>query len=70
MCQKLRRMRLGGNRKVSLTTFIKVQEEGTVLNLMFKKKTGWIEEIMENLGEGGMVEVKIIDRSRLILTRS
>jgi len=61
---------LGGNRKVSLTTFIKVQEEGTVLNLMFKKKTGWIEEIMGNLGEGGMVEVKIIDRRGLILTRS
>jgi hypothetical protein len=63
-------MRLGGNRKVSLTTFIKVQEEATVLNLMFKKKTGWIEEIMGNLGEGGMVEVKIIDRRGLILTRS
>ena len=61
---------MGGNRKVSLTTFIKVQEEGTVLNLMFKKKTGWIEEIMGNLGEGGMVEVKIIDRRGLILTRS
>lgn len=61
---------MGGNRKVSLITFIKVQEEGTVLNLMFKKKTGWIEEIMGNLGEGGMVEVKIIDRRGLILTRS
>ena len=61
---------MGGNRKVSLTTFIKVQEEGTVLNLMFKKKTGWIEEIMGNLGEGGMVEVKIIDRRGLIFTRS
>ena len=61
---------MGGNRKVSLTTFIKVQEEGTVLNLMFKKKTGWIEEIMGNLGEEGMVEVKIIDRRGLILTRS
>ncbi len=41
-----------------------------MLNPMFKKKTGWIEEIMGNLGEGGTVEVKIIDRRELILIRN
>lgn len=53
-----------------MTTFIKVQEEGTVPSLTFRKKMGWIEETMENLEEEGKAGVKIIDRVEVILIRS
>jgi hypothetical protein len=49
-----------------MKTFIKVQGEGMVPSLTFKKKMGWIEETMENQEEEGKAGVKIIDRIEVI----
>ena len=70
MYPKLRKMRLRCKRKVSMTTFIKVRGEGAVPSLTFRKKMGWIEEIMENLEEEGKAGVKIIDRVEVILIKN
>ena len=53
-----------------MTKFIKVQGEGAVPSLTFRKKMGWIEEIMENLEEEGKAGVKIIDRVEVILIKN
>jgi len=69
LCQKLRRMTLVSNRSLNSTMFTKVQEEGVVLNLMCKKKTEWIGEIMLSRGEEGTVEVKIIDKREINISQ-
>jgi len=69
MCQKLRRMTLVSNRSLNSTMCTKVQEEGVVLNLMCKKKTEWIGEIMLSRGEEGTVEVKIIDKREINISQ-
>jgi len=69
MSKKVKRMTLVSSRNCNSTMFTKAQEEGVVLNFMCKKKTEWIEEIMLSRGEEVTVEVKIIDKREINISR-